>query len=119
AGTGALQGVDLQSGAISPGTADTPIGTLQAVSLTLESTPSSFNFDLSATDGTSDLIALSGAFTGGASIYTFNFTGGMNDQTYTLVTFASTNFSGDVSQFDSTGMQGTFDFDGLSLTYTT
>lgn len=118
AGTGSLQGIDLASGAISPGTAGTPIGTLEAISLTLENTPSSFNFDLSASDNTSDRITLTGAFNGGTGAYTFNFSGGMENQTYTLLSFDSTNFT-DVSQFFSAGVAGTFALGESSLTFTT
>lgn len=118
AGTGSLKAIDLESGAISPGTAEAPIGTLEAVSLTLGDTNSSFNFDLSASDNTSDRISLSGAFNGGEGTYTFNFTGGMNDQIYTLVTFDLTGFT-DVSQFSASGVAGSFAFEGLSLTFTT
>lgn len=69
-------------------------------------------YDLSTTDATSDRIAVGGAFTrAGGATYRFDFGGtGQTGRTYTLATFASTDFS--VSDFSYTnlapGLTGAF-----------
>lgn len=69
-------------------------------------------YQLSTTDATSDRIAIGGAFTrGGGSTYSFDFGGtGQTGRTYTLATFASTDFS--VGHFSYTnlasGLTGAF-----------
>lgn len=76
-------------------------------------------FNLGATQGSSDQIALVGAFTkGSGSTFIFDFTGStLNPSiTYTLVTFGSTNF--DIDDFSAiNGGGGFFAFEGNSLTF--
>jgi autotransporter-associated beta strand protein len=82
-------------GAIAPGSGG--IGTLtinNSLNLSSDDATAGLLFDLSETDNTSDLLALSGALTrdDGAS-FIFDFDGGADGQTYTLMNFASTTFS--------------------------
>lgn len=76
-------------------------------------------FDLGASQGSSDQLALTGAFTKGTgSTFIFDFTGSTLDQSiaYTLVTFSSTDFlAGD---FSAIGANGVFDLTANSLTFT-
>jgi autotransporter-associated beta strand protein len=116
AGAGTVGAVTLESGNfLAPGNGTTAIGTLTANSLTLNG--GDFVFDLSSSDNTSDLIVVTGALTDGGTAYTFDFSGGAAGQTYTLLTFGSTNFA-DASKFSSTGVSGTFALNSGSLTFT-
>jgi len=116
AGAGTVGDVTLSAGNfLAPGDGTNPIGTLTVNSLTLNG--GNFTFDLSAVDATSDLILVSNALTDGGTAYTFNFSGGLVGQTYTLVNFGSTTFT-DTSKFSSTGATGTFALDANNLTFT-
>jgi hypothetical protein len=100
---------------LAPGNGTTPIGTLTVNSLTLNG--GNFTFDLSAIDNTSDQIVATNALTDGGTGYTFDFSGGLADQTYTLITFGSTTFT-DASKFSATGVSGSFTLNANSLTFT-
>lgn len=115
AGTGLASAITLSAGSISPGNGG--IGTLSASSLAWTG-GAALVFDLSTTGNTSDLLALSGALTKvGSGSYTFDFTGGLAGQVYTLLTFGSSSgFSS--SDFSTTGLDGTFSLSGSSLTFT-
>ncbi|GAT31471.1 PEP-CTERM protein-sorting domain-containing protein [Terrimicrobium sacchariphilum] len=116
AGSGLASNITLTAGSISPGNGG--IGTLSAASLAWNG-GASMVFNLSATDNTSDLLALTGALTKvGSGAYTFDFSGGFSyGQTYTLITFGSSSgFS--ASDFSTTGQEGTFNLTGSSLTFT-
>ena len=122
-GNGTVSAIAASAGAIiSPG--DGGIGTLSATSLTLNGS-AQFNFDLSSTDTTSDLLTLSGALTDASSstdTFEFSLTGGTVGDTYTLMDFGSTNLA-DASKFgiDSPGYSGNFNIvngDELQLTLT-
>ncbi len=116
AGSGLASNITLTAGSISPGNGG--IGTLSATSLAWNG-GASMVFNLSATDNTSDLLALTGALTKvGSGAYTFDLSGGFSyGQTYTLITFGSSSgFS--ASDFSTTGQEGTFNLTGSSLTFT-
>jgi autotransporter-associated beta strand protein len=116
AGAGTVGAITLTTGNfIAPGDGVTAIGTLTATSLTLSG--GHFTFDLSASNNSSDKIALSGALADSGTSYTFDFSGGLANQTYTLITFGSTTFT-DATKFTSTGVAGTFNLTGNSLTFT-
>ena len=97
-GTGTITGATsgtitlLSGGGLAPG--DDGIGTLSATSIswTSNNTDASMFFDLSTTDSTSDLLALTGAFsrasTSGSYIFDFGGTG-QEWTTYTLITYGS------------------------------
>lgn len=131
-GTGTITGATsgaitlLAGGAIAPGLTDS-IGTLRATSLSWTSdnvNPGMF-FDLSTTSSTSDLLALTGAFsrasTTGSYIFDFQGSGAWN-QTYTLISYGSTS-STSIANLVATnlpsGLTGTFSFSGNSLKFTT
>jgi autotransporter-associated beta strand protein len=83
-------------GAIAPGSGG--IGTLtvnNSLTLSSDDTTAGMLFDLSETDNTSDLLALTGALTKGTTgaSFIFDFDGGADGTTYTLMNFASTSFS--------------------------
>lgn len=105
-------------GTIAPGNS---IGTIGANSLTWDG-GGLMSFDLSNMDDSSDLLALAGAFSkGAAGIWAFNFNGtGLLGETYTLVTFGSSNF--DVADFSYSnlggGYTGEFALSGSDLTFT-
>ncbi|HEX7318165.1 MAG TPA: HYR domain-containing protein [Pyrinomonadaceae bacterium] len=81
-------------------------------------------FDLAATAGTSDRLALSGAFTkGSAGTYEFAFNPGAGiaeGNTYTLVNFGSTNFAASDFTYSGlpAGMTGAFAIVGGALQFT-
>jgi autotransporter-associated beta strand protein len=116
AGTGTVSGITLTSGTITPG--DGGIGTLAASSLDWAG-GNTLTFDLSAVDSTADLLSLSGALTkSGSGTYAFDFSGGTNGQTYTLINFGS-NSGFSVGDFSvNSGISGTFGLSGTSLTFT-
>ncbi len=121
AGNGTLGGnVTLANGGVAPGDGVTPIGTLSLTqNLVLSPTASSFNYDLSSADNTSDSLAITGVLTKGGGTVTFNFSGGKVGETYTLLQFASTDLvPADASAFAVTGGTGTFTLTGTTLTYT-
>jgi autotransporter-associated beta strand protein len=115
AGTGAVGDVTLASGGIvSPG--DGGIGALSVSSLTWND--GTMAFDLNSSDNTSDQLFVSGFFSLGAgTTFTFDLAGGQAGQTYTLVSFGSTDFT-DGSQFTANGVAGTFSLDAGSGTLT-
>ena len=116
AGAGTVGDVTLSAGNfLAPGNGTDPIGTLTVNSLTLNG--GNFTFDLSAIDSNSDLINVTGALTDGGTGYTFDFSGGLDGQNYTVMTFGSTTFT-DASKFSSTGVSGTFTLNSNSLTFT-
>lgn len=116
AGAGTVGAVTLTTGNfLAPGNGTTAIGTLTANSLTLNG--GDFVFDLSGAGNTSDQIVVTNALTDGGTAYTFDFSGGQAGQTYTLLTFGSTNFA-DASKFSSTGVSGTFTLNANNLTFT-
>ena len=103
-GTGTIGGAVTVSGAIAPGS--TGIGTLTVGNDVTWNSGNSWKFDLSDTDTTSDQLAVTGAFTrgsGAAGSFAFDFLGSTPvwNTTYTLATFASTDFS--LSDFDLPG----------------
>lgn len=110
--------IELTGGDLAPGNS---IGVISAASLVWNG-GSGMSFELSNVDGTSDALFLSGAFTrGSAGTYFFDFNGtGLLNETYTLVTFASTNFN--VGDFGYTnlggGYTGNFGLSGGNLTFT-
>ena len=115
-GSGRVGTIVLNDGAtLAPGDS---IGTLTATSLTW-SAGAQFVFELGAT--TSDLLDLSGALTkSGTGTFAFNFAdaGWTEGRTYTLIDFGSTNFSAsDFGYLNGGGFNGTFAFDGSTLTF--
>jgi len=116
AGTGTVSAITLTTGTIAPG--DNAIGTLTAISLNWAG-GNNLTFDLSSSDSTADLLSLSGALTkSGSGSYAFDFSGGLNGQTYTLINFTS-NSGFSASDFSvSSGISGTFNLSGTSLTFT-
>lgn len=110
--------IELAGGDLAPGNS---IGTISAASL-VWSGGSGMSFELSNVDDTSDSLVLSGAFTrSGAGSFLFDFNGtGLLNETYTLVSFGSTNF--DASDFGYTnlggGYSGNFGLSGSNLTFT-
>ena len=118
-GTGDWDGRIVLDGTLAPGFS---IGTITGDNLTLNG-GGIMQFELSASDSTSDKLTLSGAFTKGtAGGFLFDFEGGGNNligpsNTYTLVQFASTDFS--VSDFTYTdigaGLTGTFNLTATEL----
>lgn len=120
AGTGTIAGdVMITSGGIAPGDGVTPIGMLTLNnSLYLSATDSKFNVDLSSVDNSSDALSLSALIKGGGTV-TFNFSGGMVGETYTLLQFGGTDLiPADASAFLVTGGTGTFNIYSDNLTYT-
>ena len=122
-GTGTVFAITLDAGGkIEPGTG---IGTLHGGSLTWNSdgVSSLGLFELGSADGSSDLLALSGALVkGGGSQFLFDFSGGVDGQTYTLISFADGQTSFSASDFavaPTTGnIFGTFSVDGDSVNFT-
>jgi autotransporter-associated beta strand protein len=117
-GTGSTAVTTLGAGGtIAPGTGG--IGTLSTGNLTWTS-GGTMSFDLSSVDNLSDLLAVNGVFDlSSGSNFTFNFTGGMVGQTYTLVTFGTAGgglVSG--SQFTAQGATGDFTLDRTAGTLT-
>lgn len=117
-GTGSTAVTTLGAGGtIAPGTGG--IGTLSTGNLTWTS-GGTMSFDLSSVDNSSDLLAVNGVFDlSSGSNFTFNFTGGMEGQTYTLVTFGTAGgglVSG--SQFTAQGATGNFTLDPTAGTLT-
>jgi hypothetical protein len=120
-GLGTVSAITANAGAkIAPGDSafSGGIGTLTATTLSITN-GTHFVFDL-GTLNASDMLALSGALTAdsGASLFTFDFSGGEVNDVYTLATFASTNLS--VSQLNASGAYaGTFAITGgNTLTFT-
>lgn len=84
-----------------------------------DNTTGGMRFDLGADQAGSDQIILAGAFTkGSGTSFIFDFTdlGVSPSVSYTLLTFASTNFV--VGDFEAVGVAGTFTLDATSLTFT-
>jgi fibronectin-binding autotransporter adhesin len=72
------------------------IGTLHGASMTWNSNNSTSGgfFDLSTSNNTSDTLALTGVLSKGTgSTFAFDFIGGTDGTTYTLITFSSTTFT--------------------------
>ena len=117
-GTGKIAGnLVAQSGAfLAPGAG---IGTLSVGGATTWNGAAEVLARLSGGDSTSSLLAITGSLTkGGSGSYLFDFQGtGAVGKTYTLATFASTNFT--ASDFSSTGLpaglSGTFVVSGNQL----
>jgi fibronectin-binding autotransporter adhesin len=110
-GAGALS---LQSGGnITPGAAGTSTGTLSAASMTF-SAGASLTYVLSNTSNATGLLSLSGAFSkSGTGVFDIDLTGGVVGDTYDLVNFGSTTFTGTAaSNFTAVGDTGTFTFAG-------
>lgn len=127
-GSGSIGAVTLLSGAqLAPGSADLTFATLNLASLTwtTDSVNAGLFFDLRSNVNTSDMLAISGAFTRGSNTatlsYIFDFNGtGRAGRTYTLITWGSTNFTETwLDNFVVTnlrdGLEGTFQFSGNSL----
>ncbi len=118
AGLGDVDGRIVQGGTLAPGVGG--IGTLTGDDFTLNGS-APLTFDLSTFDNSSDRLGLIGAFEkGSAGTFQFNFLGtGLDGQTYTLVTFASTTFS--ASDFSYTGLAagvaGTFQMTPTELQF--
>ena len=118
-GTGDWDGRLVLDGTLAPGFS---IGTITGDDFTLNGT-GIMQFELSTAGNTSDRLTLSGAFTkGSAGAFLFDFEGGGNnligpDNTYTLVSFASTDFSvGDFTHTDlGAGLTGTFNMTATEL----
>lgn len=116
------------AGTLSPGPATGGIGTLTGQNL-LWNPGGTIRFDL-GTAGTSDLLALSGTFNGaGMGTYNIGLNFDPNDntlvgQTFTLATFASTNFSAGVFpsntsyQVGNTVLEGGFTLNQTNLQFT-
>ena len=129
AGTGTISGAVTVSGRVAPGT--NGIGTLSTGAVTWNS-GNAWQFNLSTSDGTSDRLAITGAFTkgsGGSSSFVFDFMGISPKwgETFTLVTFSSLAggfAAGDVTPFSYTGLgpgsysNSSFTLTGSSLTFT-
>lgn len=107
---------------LAPGTTSSAKGTLTADNLTWNG-GATFQFNLSATDNTSDRIDLTGVFVMGLDgAYTFDFLGGGYDGgVYTLLNFNGHTFT-DASQFSYTnlgaGLNGEFSISNDSLVFT-
>jgi autotransporter-associated beta strand protein len=119
AGTGTVVGATTlgAGGAIAPGSGG--MGTLTMGNLTWTS-GGTMNFDLGTLDGSSDMLVVNGTFDlSSGSNFAFNFTGGLDGQTYTLVSFGAAG-SGLTSgaQFTATGVNGDFVLDTNSGTLT-
>lgn len=130
-GTGNVPAVTLKPGGqIEPGPGQ---ATLRAASLTWSSNglDSIGVFDLSTTNGTSDLIQLSGPLMKGPGsdgvLFLFDFAGGKLGETYTLISFPAgqTNFTSSdfsiSSESFNNGIMGliTVDADSVNFTYGT
>jgi fibronectin-binding autotransporter adhesin len=128
-GIGTLGGDITVSGSIAPGNS---IGTLNAGDNVTWNSGSSWKFELSSVDDTSDLLAITGQFikgTGGTGSFVFDFMGSTPvwGETYTLATFGSLagGFTeGDVTPFSHTNLgagsysTSYFTLTGTSLTFT-
>ncbi|MDR1279960.1 MAG: autotransporter-associated beta strand repeat-containing protein [Opitutaceae bacterium] len=116
-------GAAFAAGDISEDTGATLAGTFTGTSLTWNSngTTGGLKFDLGANDAASDKLVLSGAFTKGAGdSFLINLSGANASvgTTYTLATFASTDFTlGDFSAV-GTGLAGTLALTSTVLTFT-
>ena len=114
AGTGSVGNVTLgASGMVAPGNGG--VGALTAASLTWQD--GHMTFDLSPVDNTSNQLIVQGLFSGaGGTTFTFDLSGGVVGETYTLVTFGSTDFTAG-SQFTAAGgITGDFTLDTNSNT---
>ena len=119
-GTGSLSGPITVNpgGAVSPGLS---VGTLSGSNLTWNSNDSlaGMSFELSSIDNTSDLLALSGAFTKGTgSSFLFDFLGGKTDEIYTLISFDSTTFT-EPDFGVASGIDGSFRLENNTLLFDT
>jgi autotransporter-associated beta strand protein len=129
-GTGTVGGAVTVNGSIAPGSND--IGTLNAGNNVTWNSGSSWKFELSSSDNTSDVLAITGQFvkgTGGAGTFVFDFMGSTPvwGETYTLATFGSLAggfTAGDVTPFSHTNLgagsysTSYFTLTGTSLTFT-
>jgi fibronectin-binding autotransporter adhesin len=123
---GTLGGATTLGGAIILGSAGTlapgnSIGTIGAQGLTWDG-GGVMSFELSNTGATSDLLSLTGAFSkGAAGTWVFDFNGsGLLNQTYTLVTFGSTDFNFSNFSYINLGSNytGNFGMSGSALSFT-
>jgi autotransporter-associated beta strand protein len=127
AGTGSIGStIVFQSGAfLAPGDATVAAsrGTLSATGSATWNGGATARFHLSATDDSADTLAVTGALTKGTTgAFLFDFLGtGVAGQTYTLATFASSNFA--VTDFSYSGLApglvGYFTKTATTLTFTT
>jgi autotransporter-associated beta strand protein len=128
-GTGLVEGPSTVSGSIAPG--NSGIGTLNANGNVTWHSGVAWQFDLSSSDTTADQLAITGDFvrgTGAAGSFLFDFMGSTPKwaETYTLITFDSTDFV--LGDFDLAGSIATlgagsystsfFTLNGNSLTFT-
>jgi autotransporter-associated beta strand protein len=128
-GTGIVEGPSTVSGSIAPG--NSGIGTLNAKGNVTWHSGVAWQFDLSSSDTTADQLAITGDFvrgTGAAGSFLFDFMGSTPKwaETYTLITFDSTDFV--LGDFDLAGSIATlgagsystsfFTLNGNSLTFT-
>jgi fibronectin-binding autotransporter adhesin len=120
-GIGDWDGRMVLNGTLAPGLTTGHIATLTGDDLTLDGA-GVMQFELSPFDSTGDLLTLIGAFTkGSAGSFVFDFEGGgLNDTTYTLVQFSSTDFAAaDFSYIDlGAGLSGTFTLTANELLFT-
>lgn len=126
-GNGTVPAITLSpGGAVSPGAS---IGTLKGASMIWNSdnAQSGGLYELSFLDDSSDVLALTGSLAKGTgSIFYFDFTGGMPNTTYTLITFASTTFAQSANSTEfavspesaAMGYVGVFKVDGNSVNFT-
>lgn len=127
-GSGTIAGILGVSGNLAPGAAGADIQTLAAGTTTWNGGSNLWQFDLSAGAGSSDLLAITGAFEkGSAGDYKFDFMGSAPaawGNAYTLATW-TTGTTFDAGDFTFQGLSGSysgidsyFTISGNSLTFT-
>jgi autotransporter-associated beta strand protein len=121
AGSGTVAGQVSVSGNVAPGNGTSAIGVLNTGSTTWNGGTNLFQFDLAATAGSSDKLAIAGNFAKTGSTFKFDFMGSAPatfGNVYDLVTWTGLNeFAAD--DFTFQGLNGSFNTGSFSITGST